>query len=199
MYENGYSEFMDYSAIDALSNPGYGATTGMPAGGPGNQDTNVDLLVQRMTDVLQNQFGLKPKNQGHVYTPPFPEWYHRVALPNRVKVPTEFTKFSGHDDTSTMEHIARYLIQLGEASANEAFRIRYLPLSLTGPAFTWFTSLPAHSICSWKYLEQKFHAHYFIGSNEKKLIDLTTLRQRNNETPMEFLKRFKETKACASL
>jgi hypothetical protein len=49
-------------------------------------------------------------------------------------------------------------------------------------------------------LEQKFHAHYFIGSNEKKLIDLTTLRQRHNETPMEFLKRFKETKSmCFSL
>jgi hypothetical protein len=64
-------------------------------GGAGNQDTNVDFLVQKMTDVLQNQFGLKPKNQGHMYTPPFPEWYHRVALPNRVKVPTEFTKFSG--------------------------------------------------------------------------------------------------------
>jgi hypothetical protein len=78
-------------------------------------------------------------------------------------------------------------MQLGEASADEAYRIRYFPLSLTGPAFTWFTSLPTHSICSWKDLEQKFHAHYFIGSNEKKLIDLTTLRQRNNETPMEFI------------
>jgi hypothetical protein len=153
MYGNGYSEFMDYSVVDALPNPGYGATTGMPAGEPGNQDVNVDLLMQRMTDVLQNQFGLKPKNQGHVYTPPFPEWYHRVALPNRVKVPSEFTKFSGQDDTSTMEHIAWYLMQLGEASADEAFRIRYFPLSLTGPAFTWFTSLPAHSICSWKDLE----------------------------------------------
>jgi hypothetical protein len=148
-----------------------------------------------MTDVLQNQFGLKPKNQGHIYTPPFPEWYHRVALPNRVKVPSEFTKFSGQYDTSTVEHIARYLMQLGEASADEAFRIRYFPLSLTCSAFTWFTSLPAHSICSWKDLEQKFHAHYFIGSNEKKLIDLTTLRQRNNETPMEFLRRFRETKS----
>jgi hypothetical protein len=91
-------------------------------------------------------------------------------------------------------------MQLGEASADEAFRIRYFPLSLTGPAFTWFTSLPAHSICSWKDLEQKFHAHYFIGSNEKKLIDLTTLRQRNNETPMELLRRFRETKSmCFSL
>jgi hypothetical protein len=195
MYGTGYSEFMDYSAVDALLNPGYGGATGMPIGGPGNQDVNIDLLMQRMTDVLQNQFGLKPKNKGHVYTPPFPEWYRRVALPNKVKVPVDFTKFSGQDDTSIVELIARYLMQLGEASADEAFRIRYFPLSLTGPAFTWFTSLPAHSICSWKDLEQKFHAHYFIGSNEKKLIDLTTLRQRNNETPIEFLRRFRETKS----
>jgi hypothetical protein len=200
MYGTGYSEFMDYSAIDAFPNPGYGAATGMPTGRPGSQDANIDLLVQKMTDVLQNQFGLKPNNQGHVYTSPFPEWYHRVAVLNRVKVPMEFTKFSGQDDTSTVEHIARNLMQLGEASANEAFRIRYFPLSLTGPAFTWFTSLRAHSICSWKDLEQKFHSHYYTGSNEKKLIDLTTLRQRNSETPMEFLRRFRETKSmCFSL
>jgi hypothetical protein len=107
---NGYSEFMDYSAINAFPNPRYGGATGMPAERPGNQDTNVDLLVQRMTDVLENQFGLKPKNQGHMYTSPFPVWYHRVALPNRVNVPTKFTKFSGQDDTSTVEHIARYLM-----------------------------------------------------------------------------------------
>jgi hypothetical protein len=147
MYGNECSEFMDYSAVDALPNPRYGATTGMPVGGPGNQDVNFDLLMQRMTEVIQNHYGLKPKNQGHIYTPPFPEWYHRVALSNRVKVPSEFTKFLGQDDTSTVEHIARYLMQLGETSADEAFRIRYFPLSLTGPAFTWFTSLPAHSIC----------------------------------------------------
>jgi hypothetical protein len=49
-------------------------------------------------------------------------------------------------------------------------------------------------------LEQKFHAHYYTGSNEKKLIDLTTLGQRNNETPMEFLRIFRETKSmCFSL
>jgi hypothetical protein len=130
MYDTGYSEFMDYSAVDALPNPRYGGATGMPVGGTGNQDVNIDLLMQRMTDVLQNQFSLKPKNQGHVYTPPFPEWYNRVALPNRVKVPADLTKFSGKDDTRTVEHIARYLMQLGEAHADEAFRIRYFPLSL---------------------------------------------------------------------
>jgi hypothetical protein len=148
MYGTGYSEFMDYSAIDALPNPGYGGAAGMPFGGTGNQDVNIDLLTQRMTDVLQNQFGLKPKNQGHVYTPPFPEWYNRVVLPHRVQAPADFTKFSRPDDTSIVEHIARYLMQLGEASADEAFRIRYFSLSLTGLTFTWFTSLPAHSIFS---------------------------------------------------
>jgi hypothetical protein len=102
---------MDYGVIDAFPNPGYGAAAGMPngpIGRPWDQDANVDLMVHKMADVLQNQFGLKPKMQGQVYTPPFPEWYHRVALPHRVKPPADFTKFSGQDDTSTVEHIARY-------------------------------------------------------------------------------------------
>jgi hypothetical protein len=67
MYGGAYSEFMDYNAIDAFSNPGYGTATGMPigpAGRPGDQDASVDLMVQKMADVLQNQFVLKPKNQG---------------------------------------------------------------------------------------------------------------------------------------
>jgi hypothetical protein len=203
MFGEGYSEFMDYGTIDAFPNPGYGAAARMPTGPigrPGDQDANIDLMVQKMADVLQNQFGLKPKIQGQAYTPPFPEWYNRVALPHRVKPTADFTKFSRQDDTSTVEHIARYLMHLGEASADEAFRIRYFPVSLTDPTFTWFASLPTQSICSWKDLEQEFHAYYFIGSNEKKLIDLTTLRQRHNESPMEFLRRFRETKSmCFSL
>jgi hypothetical protein len=203
MYGEGYSEVMDYGAIDAFPNFGYGAAARMlngPVGRPGDQDANVDLMVQKMADVLQNQFGLKPKMQGQAYTPPFLEWYHRVVLPPRVKPPADFMKFSGQDDTSTMEHIARYLMQLGEALVDEAFRVRYFPLSLTGPAFTWFASLPAQSISTWKDLEQKFHAHYFSGSTEKKLIDLATLRQRHNETPLEFLRRLREVKGmCFSL
>jgi hypothetical protein len=137
--------------------------------------------------------------QGPAYKPPFPEWYFNVLLPPRVKPPTEFTKFSGQDDTSTVEHIARYLMQLGECSAEEAFRVRYFPASLTGPAFQWFLSLPPESVSRWKDLERKFHAHYFNGSSEKKLIDLATLKQRHSETPLEFLRRFREVKGMSSL
>jgi hypothetical protein len=89
---------MNYDAIDALLNLGYGQATGV------QED---DILAQKMADFMQNQFGLKPKMQGPTYTPPFPEWYYNVILPPRVKPLTEFTKFSGQDDTSMVEHIAR--------------------------------------------------------------------------------------------
>jgi hypothetical protein len=191
MYGGGYHEVMDYGAIDALPNPGYGTAAGV------QED---DIPVQKMVDLMQNQFSLKPKMQGPAYTPPYPEWYYRVILPPKVKPPTEFTKFSGQDDTSTVEHIAWYLMQLGEDSADEAFRVRYCPLSLTGSTFQWFTSFPPQSVGTWRELEQKFHTHYFSGSTEKKLIDLTTLKQRHNETPLEFLRRFREVKGmCFSL
>jgi hypothetical protein len=56
------------------------------------------------------------------------------------------------------------------------------------------------SVSTWKELERKFHAHYFSGSAEKKLIDLATLKQRHSETPLEFLKGFREVKGmCFSL
>ena len=111
-----------------------------------------------------------------------------------MKVPTDFIKFSGLDDTSTVEHVSQYLMQLGEASTDNAWRIQYFPLSLTGPAFTWFSSLPPNSIGTWEDLEQKFHAYFYTGTNEKKLVDLTNLKQKANETPLEFLRRFRETK-----
>jgi hypothetical protein len=93
LYCGGYHEVGNYGAIDALPNPGYG-----PAAGAQEDD----IQARKMADLLQNQFGLKPKMQGPTYTPPFPEWYYNVILPPRVKPPTEFTKFSGQDDTSTV-------------------------------------------------------------------------------------------------
>jgi hypothetical protein len=91
-------------------------------------------------------------------------------------------------------------MQLGECSAEETFRVRYFPASLTGPAFQWFSSLPPESVSRWKDLERKFHAHHFSGTSEKKLIDLATMKQRHNETPLEFLRRFREVKGmCFSL
>jgi hypothetical protein len=56
-----------------------------------------------------------------------------------------------------MEHISQYLAQLGELSDEPAFIVWFFPLSLSGPAFSWFASLPYDSIMGWEDLESKFH------------------------------------------
>ena len=73
-------------------------------------------------------------------------------------------------------------------------------LSLSGPAFTWFSSLPVNSIANWANLEKKFHTYFYNRTGEKKIINLMTIRQRTNELGAEFLQRLRETRnLCFSL
>jgi hypothetical protein len=58
-----------------------------------------------IADVMREQFGLKPKDTGNLYRHPYPEWFERVPLPSRYKVP-DFSKFSGQDNVSTYEHVS---------------------------------------------------------------------------------------------
>ena len=67
-------------------------------------------------------------------------------------------------------------------------------LSLTGTAFSWFSSLAPNSIRSWDELEQKFHNHFYSGDNKTKLTDLTSVRQGRDESIHEYFKRFKDIK-----
>jgi hypothetical protein len=99
----------------------------------------------------------------------------------------DFTKFFGQDETSTMEHITRFIIQCGEAGNVDELMIQLFSSSLSGPAFSWFTSLPANSIIKWSDLEQQFHNYFFFGVHEMKITDLTRLKQRNDETVAGFV------------
>jgi len=102
----------------------------------------------------------------------------------------EFAKFTGQDSASTIEHVSRYLTWLGEASIEEAHRVRFFSLSMSGPVFTWFSSLLVNSIANWANLEKKFHTYFYTGTGEKKITDLMTIRQRTNQLGTEFLQRF---------
>ena len=155
----------------------------------GNPNSHADELLLKVTGMMKNQFGLKPKGLTFSYKRPYPEWYDLVALPTNYRLP-EFAKFTGQDSTSTIEHISRYLTQLGEASVEDAHRVRFFSLSLSGPAFTWFSSLPVNSIANWADLEKKFHTYFYTGTREKKITDLTTIRQKTSESGTEFLQRF---------
>nr|ABA97233.1 retrotransposon protein, putative, unclassified [Oryza sativa Japonica Group] len=152
-----------------------------------------------ITDVMREQFGLKPKDAGNLYRQPYPEWFERVPLPNRFKV-LDFSKFSGQDGVSTYEHISRFLAQCGEASAVDALRVRLFRLSLSGSAFTWFSSVPYGSINTWADLEKQFHSYFYSGVHEMKLSDLTAIKQRHDEPMHEYIQRFREMRnKCYSL
>ena len=102
--------------------------------------------------------------------------------------------------TSTIEHVSRYLTQLGEASVEDDHRVRFFSLSLSGLAFTWFSSLPVNSIANWADLEKKLHTYFYTETGEKKITDLTTIRKNTNESGTEFLQRFREPRnLCFSL
>ena len=60
-------------------------------------------------------------------------------------------------------------------------------MSLSGPAFSWFSSLEPNLIDGWADLESKFHAYFYNGIGEKKITDLTNMRQRNSESGSQFI------------
>ena len=148
---------------------------------------------------MREQFGFRPKQQSVMYKTPYPSAYDQIPLPHKYKMP-DFIKFLGQGEVSTMEHVNRFLLQLGEAANQDALRVRLFSLSLSGSAFTWFTTLPGNSILYWTDLERQFHQFFFSGITELKLNDLTSLRQRNDESVAAFIQKFRDVKnRCYSL
>ena len=70
---------------------------------------DVDEFVNKITAMMQWQFGLKPKALIGSYQRPYLAWYDIVQLPPRYRV-LDFSKFTGIDEMTTMEQISRYLI-----------------------------------------------------------------------------------------
>ena len=130
---------------------------------------------------------------------PYPSAYDQIPLPHKYKLP-DFTKFSGQGEVSTVEHVNRFIMQCGEAAHTDALKVRLFSMSLSGSAFTWFTTLPANSILFWADLEKQFHQFFYSSVCEMKLTDLTNLRQRNDESVAAFIQRFRDVKnRCYSL
>ena len=87
--------------------------------------------ANKIAEVMRDPFGIKPKVNTYSYQTPYPPAYDLILLPNQYKVP-DFTKFSRQDDTSTMEHVSRFIIQCGEAANRDELRVRLFSSSLSG-------------------------------------------------------------------
>jgi hypothetical protein len=67
-------------------------------------------------------------------------------------------------------------------------------LSLSGTGFTWFTSLALNSIFTRAQLEQKFYEYFYSGDTELKLSHLTSIKQEHNESIVDYIRRFRDTR-----
>jgi hypothetical protein len=105
-----------------------------------------------------------------------------------------FSKFSGEDGKTTLEHVGRFILQCVKASINDVLKLRMFPLSLSSTAFPWFTSLAPNSIFTWVLLEQKFHEYFYSGDTELRLSHLTAIKQKHNEPAVDYIWRFGDTR-----
>jgi hypothetical protein len=102
-------------------------------------------MVDQISAILRDQFGILPKRRVIGYTKPYPSDYDLIPLPSKYRL-LEFTKFSGAEGSSSIEHVSQYLVQLGMISVSDPLRVRFFSQSITGPAFGWYTSLGPDSI-----------------------------------------------------
>jgi hypothetical protein len=124
----------------------------MPSRATAEPGADSNNLTNQLSTILCESFNIEPKGQGRIYQKPYPNYYDQLPYPRGYRVP-EFSKFSGEDGKITLEHVGQFILQSGEASANDALRLKMFSLSLFGTAFTWFTSLAPNSIFTWAQLE----------------------------------------------
>jgi hypothetical protein len=149
--------------------------------------------MDQISAILRDQFGILPKRRTIGYTKPYPSDYDLIPLPPKYRL-REFTKFNGSDGSSSLEHVNRYLAQLGMISVLDPLWVRFFSQSLTGPAFGWYTLLGPDSIRTWKQLEEQFHVQYHSEAAEAGITDFTQVRQKRGETIAEYIQRFIEVK-----
>jgi hypothetical protein len=90
--------------------------------------------ADQISAILRDQFGILPKRRIIDYTKLYPRDYDLIPLPPKYWLP-EFTKFSGSEGSSSIEHVSQYLVQLGMISVSDPLWVRFFMQSLIGPAF----------------------------------------------------------------
>jgi hypothetical protein len=166
------------------------------ATGPSHDNTYSTPGAQTMDQIsaiLRDQFGILPKRRTIGYTKLYPSDSDLIPLPPKYRLP-EFTMFNGSEGSSSIEHVSRYLSQLGMISVSNPLWVRFFSQSLIGPAFRWYTSLGPDSIRTWKQLEEQFHIQYHSEAAEAGIADLAQVRQKRGETVVEYIQCFREVK-----
>jgi len=150
--------------------------------------------IANVVETLLTQNGFNLGLHRHNFVSPLPKHVTMEELPRSWKIP-KFTKFGEETNESTVEHIARYLIEAGDIPNNENLRMKFFRSSLTKNAFTWYTTLPPGSICTWSQLQKAFYEPFYMGQSKISLKELASVRRKTTESIDDYLNRFRLLKA----
>nr|AAL78094.1 Hypothetical protein [Oryza sativa]AAP52483.1 retrotransposon protein, putative, Ty3-gypsy subclass [Oryza sativa Japonica Group] len=126
-------------------------------------------------NVLRDSSEIESKVAMYTYQRPYPEHVDSVPYPQGFEVPN-FTKFTGEDARTTMEHIGQFIDQCGKAGSNDLLKLKLFPLSLSNFASTWYSLLAPNSISTWSQMEHEFHDYFKDASlMEQRPIDTSSV------------------------
>lgn len=118
------------------------------------------------------------------------DYIRQAELPKGYKVP-KFTKFAGETNESAVKYIARFEIEVGDIFNDEGLKMRYFPSLLTKNVFTWFTPLAPNTIQTREQLERFFHEQFYMVQSKISLKELSTVKQRPDESIDDYLNIFR--------
>ncbi|XP_016200173.1 uncharacterized protein LOC107641180 [Arachis ipaensis] len=134
---------------------------------------NVTRIVE---DVLNRVgFNIGIMNQPH-FVSTFSHNVQMAEVPRGVKNPKIITKFTGEVGESTTEHVARYLVEIGNLANDESLKMK--PNSII-----------------WAQLETAFHAQFYRGELNVTVTDLVVLERKDGENIDDYMIRFKNARS----
>lgn len=106
----------------------------------------------------------------------FPAGYHQP----------KFQMFDGSGDPD--QHLAHFTSASGDTVRNGSLLLRQFVLSLTGPAFDWYSKLPSNSIPDWPSMKAAFLNHFYSTRRTVSLKELSTMGQKDNEAAADYIR-----------
>ncbi|XP_059669214.1 uncharacterized protein LOC132314355 [Cornus florida] len=153
------------------------------------QRRNAGIDRAQILALIQAEVAQGRRRARSVYRKPYPDHVDAHELPRNYRYPY-FSMYSGEENFSTVQHIARFTAQCGEAGPSPWLRMRLFSSSLARAAFEWFRKVKLK--CRVSLLEPKYiklalngldieHCKRFDGVEFQDLFDLADRASRYEE------------------
>ncbi|KAM0856129.1 hypothetical protein ACQ4PT_049321 [Festuca glaucescens] len=134
-------------------------------------DIAENIIDRKMKKIAEEH---APRNLESELEKPYEAWHDKVAFPAGWH-PPKFRQFDGNGDAR--EHLVYFEAACGDTANTPSLLLRQFSASLKGPAFHWYSRLPAGSVRSWQTMKDLFKSHFISMSKDTSLLELSQIKQ----------------------